>query len=216
MVSYLTQPGKGFAGFGTLPAMAASKPKTPRKPTSAKSPPAAPAAAGSVERKVKTSAALPPASEIEPASLVGARAPELDLEGPEGKRFELADFAGRKLVLYFYPKDDTPGCTLEANDFQAAQAAFARKNAVVVGVSRDSAASHAKFCKKHGLGFTLLSDPDARVLRAYGVWAEKVLYGNRSVGIVRTTFVIDEKGTVVRAFPKVKVAGHVDAVLAAL
>ena len=165
---------------------------------------------------LKTPPVLPPAADIEPSSLVGGAAPELDLEGPEGKRFKLADFAGKRLILYFYPKDDTPGCTLEANDFQAAQAAFARKNAVVVGVSRDSAATHARFCKKHGLGFVLLSDPDARVLRAYGVWAEKVLYGNRSVGIVRTTFVIDEKGVVLRAFPKVKVTGHVDAVLASL
>jgi peroxiredoxin Q/BCP len=216
MVSYLTEPGKGFAWFGTLPPMAATKPKTPRKPTTAKSPVKETAGSTAAKPGAKGSIALPPASEIEPSSLIGARAPELDLEGPDGKRFGLADFAGRKLVLYFYPKDDTPGCTLEANDFQAAQAAFARKNAVVVGVSRDSATSHAKFCKKHGLAFTLLSDPEARVLRAYGVWAEKVLYGNRSVGIVRTTFVLDEKGVVLRAFSKVKVSGHVDAVLASL
>jgi peroxiredoxin Q/BCP len=193
--------------------MAAIKPKTPRKRTASES---APKAAAKAKAGPKPAVTLPPASEIEPTSLVGRRAPELDLEGPGGKRFQLADFAGRKLVLYFYPKDDTPGCTLEANDFEAAQAAFARKNAVVVGVSRDSAASHARFCKKHGLSFTLLSDPEARVLRAYGVWAEKVLYGNRSVGIVRTTFVIDEKGNVLSAFPKVKVAGHVDAVLASM
>jgi peroxiredoxin Q/BCP len=161
-------------------------------------------------------AALPPASSVEASSLVGKPAPALDLEGPEGKSFALSDFAGKKLVLYFYPKDDTPGCTLEALDFHAARAAFARKNAVVVGVSRDSAASHARFCKKHDLALTLLSDPSARVLSAYGVWAEKVLYGNRSVGIVRSTFVIDEQGVVRAAFPKVKVAGHVDAVLASL
>jgi peroxiredoxin Q/BCP len=146
--------------------------------------------------------------------LVGQPAPELDLESDRGTRVKLADFAGKKVVLYFYPKDDTPGCTLEAQDFHAARAAFARKNAVIVGVSRDSLASHARFRSKHALGFELLSDPDARVLRAYGAWGEKVLYGNKSVGVIRTTFVIDERGVVVAAFPKVKVAGHVDAVLA--
>jgi peroxiredoxin Q/BCP len=186
--------------------MAASKPK--KLPVERTAP--------SKSKAVVKPAALPPPSEIEPGSLVGRRAPELDLEGPGTKRFRLTDFAGKRLVLYFYPKDDTPGCTLEASDFQAAKAAFARKNAVVAGVSRDTAASHARFCEKHGLDFTLLSDPEARVLRAYGVWAEKVLYGNRSVGIVRTTFVIDDSGVVVKVFPKVKVAGHVDAVLASL
>ncbi len=161
-------------------------------------------------------AALPPASTIEPTLLVGSPAPELDLESDAGGRVRLADLAGKKIVLYFYPKDDTPGCTLEARDFEAARAAFARKNAVVVGISRDSLAAHARFRAKHGLGFLLLSDPDARALRAYGVWAEKVLYGKRSLGIVRSTFVIGEDGKVVAAFPKVKVAGHVDAVLAVL
>ena len=210
--------------LGRLLPMAATKKKT----TAIKAPPAASKTAIAKEAlatKASKPAAkpakasdetLPAASSIDPSSLVGKRAPELDLEGPGGKRFRLADFAGKHLVLYFYPKDDTPGCTLEALDFQAARAAFARKNAIVVGVSRDSATSHAKFCKKHELALTLLSDPDARVLSAYGVWAEKVMYGNRSVGIVRSTFVIDPSGVVKHVFPKVKVAGHVDAVLAAL
>ncbi len=196
--------------------MADAKKKTSTpKPTSTVAK-ATKAAKKAPAKTAKSDVALPPASTIDPNSLVGTRAPELDLEGPDGKRFALSDFAGKQLVLYFYPKDDTPGCTLEALDFQAARAAFARKNAVVVGVSRDSAASHARFCKKHDLALTLLSDPDARVLSAYGVWAEKVLYGNRSVGIARSTFVIDATGVVKRVFPKVKVAGHVDAVLAAL
>lgn len=192
--------------------MAEPKKKTAKKASAKKSP-----ADTAAKKPAKASPAteLPPASAIDPSSLLGKRAPELALEGPTGPHV-LADYAGKKLVLYFYPKDDTPGCTLEALDFQAARAAFARKNAVVVGVSRDSRAAHERFCKKHDLAFTLLSDPDARVLSAYGVWAEKVLYGNRSVGIVRTTFVIDEQGIVRAVFPKVKVAGHVDAVLAAV
>lgn len=184
------------------PKKAAAKKAAPKKP--------------SATSASKPAVGLPPPSEVVPQSLVGRRAPELDLEGPGGQRFTLADFAGRRLVLYFYPKDDTPGCTLEAHDFQAAHAAFARKNAVVVGVSRDSAASHARFCQKHGLGFTLLSDPEARVLSAYGAWAEKTLYGKTGVGIVRSTFVLDEAGVVRSVFSKVKVAGHVDAVLASL
>jgi len=204
-------------------------PRKPAKPIATKSAPSAktsktarsaevapPRAKPRPEGAASPKPELPPASAVTPADLLGRAAPELDLEGPEGRRVKLADFKGKQLVLYFYPKDDTPGCTLEAQDFQAARAAFARRNAEVVGVSRDSAASHARFCAKYGLGLTLLSDPDARVLRAYGAWAEKVLYGKRGVGIVRSTFVIDARGVVVAAFPKVKVAGHVDAVLAAL
>ena len=188
---------------------ATQKPATKRPPTGA-------AAKAPAKGSPRVPHELPPASTISPADLIGRPAPELGLEGPGGKTFELADFAGKQLVLYFYPKDDTPGCTLEAQDFQAARSAFAKRNAVVVGVSRDSTAAHARFCSKRGLTFTLLSDPDARVLRAYGAWAEKVLYGKRGVGIVRSTFVIDARGVVVAAFPKVKVAGHVDAVLSAL
>lgn len=146
----------------------------------------------------------------------GDAAPAFSIATDDAGTLSLAGFAGKKLVLYFYPKDDTPGCTLEAQDFHAARAAFARKNAVIVGVSRDSVASHARFRGKHGLDIELLSDPDARVLRAYGAWGEKVLYGKRSVGVIRTTFVIDERGVIVAAFPNVKVAGHVDAVLAVL
>lgn len=155
------------------------------------------------------------ASEVDPRALVGEPAPAFELEGPEGI-VRLSDFRGERLVLYFYPKDSTPGCTLEARDFQAASAALGRKNASVVGVSRDSLASHARFASKHELRFLLLSDPEARALRAYGAWKEKTLYGKRSVGIVRTTFIIDEEGIVRHVFPAVKVAGHVDAVLAAL
>ena len=205
----MADPKKKSATKKAPPTKAPVKPAAASKPKEIKGD--APVAKGKAD-----AAALPPASSVDPSALVGKRAPELDLQGPDGKPFGLSDFAGKKLVLYFYPKDDTPGCTLEALDFHAARAAFARKNAVVVGVSRDSVASHARFCTKHALSLTLLSDPSARVLSAYGVWAEKVLYGNRSVGIVRSTFVIDEQGVVRTVFPKVKVAGHVDAVLASL
>jgi peroxiredoxin Q/BCP len=146
----------------------------------------------------------------------GQRAPAFKLESSDGGKVSLSDFKGKNVVLYFYPKDNTPGCTLEAQDFQASLPAFKKKNAVVLGVSRDSIASHCKFREKYDLSFQLLSDPDHEVLEAYGAWGEKVLYGKKSVGIVRTTVVIDDKGKVKRIFSKVKVKDHVKAVLAAL
>ncbi len=147
---------------------------------------------------------------------VGKRAPAFSLEGSDGKKVALKDWKGQRVVLYFYPKDDTPGCTLEAQDFQRAQAKLKKKNAVVLGVSRDTIAAHCKFRDKYGLGFPLLSDPEHAVIEAYGAWGEKNLYGKKSLGIIRTTVVIDEDGKVKKIFPKVKVNGHVDAVLAAL
>jgi peroxiredoxin Q/BCP len=146
----------------------------------------------------------------------GQRAPAFKLESSDGGKVSLSDFKGKNVVLYFYPKDNTPGCTLEAQDFQASLSAFKKKNAVVLGVSRDSIASHCKFREKYDLSFQLLSDPDHEVLDAYGAWGEKVLYGKKSVGIVRTTVVIDDKGKVKRIFSKVKVKDHVKAVLEAL
>jgi thioredoxin-dependent peroxiredoxin len=147
---------------------------------------------------------------------VGKRAPSFKLESSDGGKVSLSDFRGKNVVLYFYPKDNTPGCTLEAQDFQKALPKLKKLNAVVLGVSRDSIASHCKFRDKFGLGFPLLSDPEHETLEAYGAWGEKTLYGKKSVGIIRTTVVIDEAGKVKQVFPKVKVKGHIDAVLEAL
>lgn len=146
----------------------------------------------------------------------GGTAPAFQLPSDAGETVSLKDFLGRRVVLYFYPKDDTPGCTLEAQAFRDAMAAFRKRDTVVLGVSRDSVESHARFRKKHGLPFTLLSDADGKVCRAYGVWKEKTLHGKESLGIERTTFLIDEQGKIVRIFPKVKVAGHCEEVLASL
>jgi thioredoxin-dependent peroxiredoxin len=145
----------------------------------------------------------------------GKKAPAFELESPAGK-VSLADLAGKYVVLYFYPRDLTPGCTTEAMAFRDAAKQLAKRNAVVVGVSKDSLASHEKFAAKCGLPFPLLSDPDGKVLRAYGAWGEKVLYGKKYDGILRSTVIIDPKGKVAKVFEKVKVAGHAAEVLAAL
>lgn len=147
---------------------------------------------------------------------VGKKAPAFKLESSDGGSVSLSDFRGKNVVLYFYPKDNTPGCTVEAQDFSKALPKLKKLNAVVLGVSRDSIASHCKFRDKFDLGFQLLSDPEHEVLEAYGAWGEKTLYGKKSLGIIRTTVLIDEAGKVKKVFPKVKVAGHVDAVLEAL
>ncbi|HET8935588.1 MAG TPA: thioredoxin-dependent thiol peroxidase [Polyangiales bacterium] len=147
---------------------------------------------------------------------VGKKAPAFKLESSDGGSVSLSDFRGKNVVLYFYPKDNTPGCTVEAQDFHKALPKLNKLNAVVLGVSRDSIASHCKFRDKFELGFQLLSDPDNQVIAAYGAWGEKTLYGKKSLGVIRTTVVIDEAGKVKKVFPKVKVAGHVDAVLEAL
>jgi thioredoxin-dependent peroxiredoxin len=146
----------------------------------------------------------------------GKRAPAFKLPSSDGGQISLSQFRGQTVVLYFYPRDNTPGCTLEAQDFQKALPAFKKKNAVVLGVSADSIASHCKFRDKFGLAFPLLSDDDHSVLEAYGAWGEKSLYGKKSIGIIRTTVVIDEAGKVKKVFPKVKVKGHVEAVLEAV
>jgi thioredoxin-dependent peroxiredoxin len=147
---------------------------------------------------------------------IGDPAPPFRGTTTSGETVALKDFKGRKLVLYFYPKDNTSGCTKEACDFRDNLARVKRKGAVVLGVSPDSVASHQRFTDKHDLNFPLVSDPDHEIATAYGVWAEKNLYGRLYMGIVRTTFVIDEKGKIARIFPKVKVAGHAEEVLAAL
>ena len=127
----------------------------------------------------------------------------------------LDDFKGRKLVVYFYPKDNTPGCTTEAIDFTAAQKKFAAANTDIVGVSADSVKKHDNFVAKHDLGITLLSDENHDMLNAFGVWVEKSMYGKKFMGIERATYLIDEKGTITGIWRKVKVKGHVDAVLEA-
>jgi len=147
---------------------------------------------------------------------VGAKAPDFDIEKDGGGKAKLADFRGRKLVLYFYPKDDTTGCTQEAKDFSALAADFEKAGATVVGVSPDSAARHGRFKAKHDLSVALLADESKAMLAAYGVWKEKSMYGRKYMGVERTTLLIDGKGVVREIWPKVKVAGHARAVLDAV
>jgi len=141
----------------------------------------------------------------------GAPAPDFDLETPDG-RVKLADFAGKTVVLYFYPKDDTAGCTREAQDFTALEPEFAKAGVAVVGVSKDTVAKHRKFSAKYDLAVTLASDPEGEVIERYGSWVEKSLYGRKYMGIDRSTFLIRD-GKLVRAWRKVKVPGHAQQVL---
>ena len=137
---------------------------------------------------------------------IGTLAPEFSLPDQNGKLRNLSDYRGQKVVLYFYPKDNTPGCTKQACNFGELLPQFREKGAVVLGVSKDSVASHKKFQEKFGLPFTLLSDPELKVIQAYGVWQEKNMYGKKTMGVVRSTYLIDEKGVIVKAFGKVKAA----------
>ena len=144
----------------------------------------------------------------------GDTAPPLALAGDTGA-IDLADHIGRKVVVYFYPKDDTPGCTNEGKDFSALAADFAAADTVVIGVSRDSVASHAKFRAKHGLSVLLAADTDGSATEGWGVWVEKSMYGKKYMGIERATFLVGRDGRIAQAWPKVKVPGHAAAVLAA-
>ena len=135
---------------------------------------------------------------------IGIKAPEFTLNNKDGKAVSLSDFLGKKVVLYFYPKDNTPGCTRQACAFAAAYMDFKAKDVVVVGISKDSVASHQKFAQKYDLPFILLSDPELQAIQAYDVWQEKKLYGKVSMGVVRTTFIIDEQGNIEKIMPKVK------------
>jgi peroxiredoxin Q/BCP len=146
----------------------------------------------------------------------GAKAPAFDLPADGGGRVKLKDFAGKAVVLYFYPKDDTSGCTKEAIDFSAAEKQFAKAGAAIVGVSKDSVAAHDKFKAKHKLKVALGSDEDGKTVEAYGVWVEKSMYGEKYMGIERATFLIDGKGVIRIVWRKVKVPGHVEEVLAAV
>ncbi len=146
----------------------------------------------------------------------GKKAPAFSLPDSNGNKASLKDFTGKKVVVYFYPKDMTSGCTQEACDFRDAFPAFGKLNAEVIGISKDPVKSHKKFSEKYKLPFTLLSDEDVKVVEKYGVWKEKSMYGRKYMGIERTTFIIDEEGKIKKIFPKVKVKGHVEEVIKAL
>lgn len=134
----------------------------------------------------------------------GMKAPDFTLSDKDGREVSLSDFRGKKVVLYFYPKDNTPGCTRQACAFAGAYAGFKAKNVEVIGVSKDSVASHVKFAEKYGLDFVLLSDPELAAIKAYDVWQEKKMCGKVGMGVVRTTFIIDENGVIEKVMPKVK------------
>jgi peroxiredoxin Q/BCP len=146
----------------------------------------------------------------------GDTAPDFSLPDGNGKSVSLNDFKGKNLVIYFYPKDDTPGCTKEACDFRDNLARLKKSGAAVIGVSRDTVKSHAKFASKYDLPFPLLSDEEGEMLKAYGVWQKKSFMGKTFMGIVRTTFLADGKGAIRKVWEKVKVEGHVDEVLDAI
>lgn len=145
----------------------------------------------------------------------GDRVPDVKLEAVDGETFSPADFRGQKLVLYFYPKDDTSGCTREAQDFTALAGEFEKEGTWILGVSKDSAASHARFADKYDLKVRLATDPDGSVCEAFGTWVQKSMYGRKYMGIDRATFLIDRDGTVYRIWRKVKVPGHAEEVLEA-
>ena len=147
---------------------------------------------------------------------LGEKAPDFALSDKNGNTVSLSDFLGKRVVLYFYPKDNTPGCTRQACAFAGLFHEFEKKNAVVIGISRDSAVSHEKFAEKHSLPFILLSDPEHKTIEAYGAWQEKKLYGKTSFGTARTTFLIDEQGNIAHIMPKVKPDTNAEEILALL
>lgn len=151
-----------------------------------------------------------------PQPKAGDPAPDFDLPSTEGKNVRLRDLRGKKVVLFFYPKDMTSGCTAEACAFEESLADYEALDAVVLGVSKDSVESHHRFRKKEGLSFPLLSDTDGDVCERYGVWKEKSMYGRKHMGIERTTFLLDEEGRIAKVFPKVRVDGHAGEVREAL
>ena len=147
---------------------------------------------------------------------VGGKAPEFTLSTDEGKKISLSGLRGKKVILYFYPKDNTPGCTRESCGFRDNLAEIKRRGGAVLGVSTDSVPSHKGFKQKYALNFPLLSDSERKVVNAYGIWKQKSLYGRKYMGLERTTFLINEQGKIEKVFPKVQVEGHVEEVLAAL
>jgi peroxiredoxin Q/BCP len=203
---------------GAPKAATKAAPKASAKAAPKAAPKAASKAAPKTTPKAKAAPKAPAKAGVSPKAglAVGAKAPAFRLADETGAPVSLGDFAGRFLILYFYPKDDTPGCTQESCDFRDNLNRLTSAGAAVVGLSADSVASHKKFKEKHGLNFPLLSDPEHKALEAYGVWQEKSLYGRKFMGIVRSTFVIDGQGVIRAVFPKVSVTGHVDEVLATL
>ena len=147
---------------------------------------------------------------------VGTKAPDFTLKNQEGQEVSLSQFAGKRVVLYFYPRDNTPGCTRQACGFAQNYEGFTQRDVVVIGVSKDSVASHLKFAQKYELPFVLLSDPDLQAIQAYGVWQEKKLYGKVSMGVVRTTYIIDPQGVIEKVMPKVKPDTNATEILAYL
>lgn len=157
---------------------------------------------------------MPESTNTQPAE--GSVAPDFTLPTASGEPFQLSTAKGKPVVVYFYPKDDTPGCTVEAKGFEALRDAFEDAGAVVVGISPDGTASHCKFAEKYGLGFVLASDEDHRTAEAYGVWIEKSMYGKKYWGVQRATFLIDSAGRMAKGWPKVKPEGHAEEVLEAV
>ena len=147
---------------------------------------------------------------------VGMKAPDFTLLNKLGQEVSLSDYLGKKVVLYFYPKDNTPGCTRQACSFAMNYSNFEEKNAIVIGISKDSVASHLKFAEKYDLPFVLLSDPELQAIQAYGVWQEKKLYGKVSMGVVRSTYLIDESGMIEKVMPKAKPDTNAEEILAYL
>ena len=145
---------------------------------------------------------------------INDKAPEFTLKNKDGEDISLSDFLGKRVVLYFYPKDNTPGCTRQACAFASVYDTFKEKGVEVIGISKDSVASHQKFAEKYSLPFILLSDPDLQAIKSYGVWQEKKMYGKTSFGVVRTTFIIDENGNIERVMPKVKPDTNAEEILA--
>jgi thioredoxin-dependent peroxiredoxin len=155
-------------------------------------------------------------NESKPMPEAGKNAPAFTLPSQSGDKVSLSGLKGQPVVVYFYPRDDTPGCTIEAKEFQAQRAAFEKAGAAVVGISTDTVASHEKFACKYGLEFTLLADEDHSVAGKYGVWVEKNRYGKKSWGIQRATFLIDAEGRIAKVWPKVSPEGHAEEVLEAI
>ena len=147
---------------------------------------------------------------------IGMKAPDFKLPDKDGNIVSLSDLLGKKVVIYFYPKDNTPGCTRQACAFAGAYQEFKKRDIEVVGISKDSVASHSKFAEKHGLPFILLADTELEAIKAYGIWQEKKLYGKVSMGVVRTTFIVDENGFIEKIMPKVKPDTNAAEILAAL
>jgi len=143
----------------------------------------------------------------------GIKAPEFSLQADDGKKYSLKEFKGKTVVLYFYPKDNTSGCTAEACDFRDNIKVFAKKNTIILGISKDSVKSHQNFKEKYSLPFTLLSDENTEILEKYGVWKEKSMYGRKYMGVERSTFIIDAKGIIKKIFKNVKVKGHIEELL---